>query len=155
MLTKARVAGLAVVVGVAVTGCDQTGELTEPMSPDEIIVTIAGLLAMGGVAWFFWGPRGSGVKAAVTSSGRQEATIVVKGAYTPDVVIVQRGAPVRLSFLRQETAACSEEVLFPDFGRRAHLPEGELVTVDLDPETVGEYEFTCGMGMLRGRLVVE
>ena len=125
------------------------------MSVDQILVTLAGVLAITGVAWFFWGPRGSGVRAQLTPSGRQEATIVVKGAYTPDVVVVRQGAPVRLSFLRQETAACSEEVLFPDFGRRARLPEGELVTVDLEPAEAGEYEFTCGMGMLRGRLVVE
>ena len=125
------------------------------MSADEILVTIAGLLAIAGVAWFFWGPRRSGVRAAMTPSGRQEATIVVKGVYTPDVIVVERGSPVRLSFLRQETAACSEEVVFSDFARRAELPEGELVPIDFLPEHPGEYEFTCGMGMLRGKVVVE
>lgn len=124
------------------------------MSPDQLAVTIGGLLAIAGVAWFFWGPRRAGVQAAITPSGRQEATIVVEGAYTPDVIVVHQGAPVRLSFLRQETAACSEEVVFPDFARRAQLPEGELVPVDLTPNRPGQYEFTCGMGMLRGKLVV-
>ena len=124
------------------------------MSIDQILVTLAGLLAIAGVAWFFWGPRRAGVKAALTPSGRQEATIVVKGAYNPDVIIVQHGKPVRLNFLRQETAACSEEVVFADFHRRTQLPEGELIAVDFVPERAGEYEFTCGMGMLRGKLVV-
>jgi plastocyanin domain-containing protein len=124
------------------------------MTADQIAVTIAGLLAVAAVAWFFWGPRPAGVQAAVTSSGAQEATIVVKGAYTPDVIVVQHGKPVRLSFLRQETAACSEEVIFPDFARRVQLPEGELVPVEFTPDQSGEYEFTCGMGMLRGKLVV-
>lgn len=124
------------------------------MSASQILVTAAGLLAIGGVAWFFWGTRRTGVQAAVTSSGAQEATIVVKGAYTPDTVVVEHGRPVRLSFLRQETAACSEEVVLPDFGRRAQLPEGELVTVEFLPEHAGDYEFTCGMGMLRGKVVV-
>ena len=125
------------------------------MSVDQILVTLAGLAAIAGVAWFFWGPRRAGVRAAVTTSGRQEATILVKGAYTPDVVIVRHGEPVRLSFLRQETAGCSEEVVFPDFARRAQLPEGELVGVEFVPERPGEYEFTCGMGMLRGKVLVE
>ena len=125
------------------------------MTADEILVTIAGLAAIAGVAWFFWGPRPAGVHAALTPSGRQEATIVVKGAYTPDVIVVAHGAPVRLNFLRQETAACSEEVVFPDFARRAQLPEGELVPVEFVPDRPGEYEFTCGMGMLRGKVVVE
>ena len=124
------------------------------MSIDQLIVTVGGLLAIAGVAWFFWGPRSTGVKAALTPSGRQEATIVVKGAYSPDVIIVEHGKPVRLSFLRQETAACSEEVVFPHFARRAHLPEGELVPVEFLPEHAGEYEFSCGMGMLRGKVVV-
>ena len=124
------------------------------MSIDQILVTLAGLAMIAGVAWFFWGPRDAGVRAALTPSGRQEATIVVKGAYTPDVIVVEHGKPVRLSFLRQETAACSEEVVFADFARRAQLPEGELVPVEFVPERPGEYEFTCGMGMLRGKVVV-
>jgi plastocyanin domain-containing protein len=124
------------------------------MSPDQILVTIGGLLAIAGVAWFFWGPRRAGVRAALTPSGRQEATVVVKGAYSPDLIIVEHGTPVRLNFLRQETAACSEEVIFADFARRAQLPEGELVPVDFTPDQPGEFEFTCGMGMLRGKLVV-
>lgn len=124
------------------------------MSADQIFVTTAGLLAIAGVAWFFWGPRGTGVEAAVTSAGTQEATIVVKGAYTPDVIVVEHGKPVRLNFLRQETAACSEEVIFPDFTRRAQLPEGQLVPVEFTPEEAGEYEFHCAMGMLRGKLLV-
>lgn len=124
------------------------------MSPDQIAVTISGVVAIAGVAWFFWGPRGAGVTAALTSSGRQEAMILVKGGYTPDVIVVDRGRPVRLVFRREETAACSEMVLFPDFDRSAKLPEGEEVPVEFVPEEPGEYEFSCQMGMLRGKLVV-
>ena len=124
------------------------------MSTAHIIVTLAGLLAIAGVAWFFWGPRGEGIAAAVTSSGFQEAMILVKGAYNPDVIVVEHGKPVRLTFRREETAACSEKVLFPDFKQTAELPEGELVPIEFTPQDPGEYEFTCGMGMLRGKLVV-
>jgi plastocyanin domain-containing protein len=124
------------------------------MSVAEVIVTLAGLLAIAGVAWFFWGPRGEGVTAGRTSSGFQEAMILVKGAYNPGVIVVEHGQPVRLTFNRQETAACSEKVVFPDFNRSAELPEGELVPIEFTPERPGEYEFTCGMGMLRGKVVV-
>jgi plastocyanin domain-containing protein len=124
------------------------------MSTAQIIVTLAGLLAIAGVAWFFWGPRGEGITAGVTSSGFQEVMILVKGAYNPDVIVVQHGKPVRLTFRREETAACSEKVLFPDFKQTAELPEGELVPVEFTPQDPGEYEFTCGMGMLHGKLIV-
>ena len=123
------------------------------MTIDQLLITIAGVLAIAGVAWFFWGPRRSGVQAALTSTGAQEATIVVKGAYTPDVIVVDHGQPVRLSFLLRETAACSEEVVVPDFFRRERLPEGELVLVEFTPDQAGEYEFHCGLGMLRGKVV--
>jgi plastocyanin domain-containing protein len=81
--------------------------------------------------------------------------VLVKGGYTPDVIVVRHGKPVRLSFRREETAACSEMVVFGDFGKSARLPTGETVPVELLPERPGEYEFTCQMGMLRGKLVVE
>jgi len=124
------------------------------MSIAQIIVTIAGLAVIAGIAWFFWGPRGDGTAASVTSSGYQEATITVKGAYNPGLIVVEHGKPVRLTFLRQETAACSEKVLFPAFSKSADLPEGELVAVEFTPEQPGEYEFSCGMGMLHGKLIV-
>ncbi len=125
------------------------------MTPDKVLVILLGLALIAGIAWFFWGPRKGGFRAPVTTSGYQEAMILVKGGYTPDVVVVQHGRPVRLSFRREETAACSEMVVFGDFDKSARLPEGQVVPVELLPEQPGEYEFTCQMGMLRGKLVVE
>ncbi|MBI4183862.1 MAG: cupredoxin domain-containing protein [Proteobacteria bacterium] len=125
------------------------------MTPDQWIVTVAGLALVAFIVWFFWLKRAQGYRAAETSGGRQEALILVKGGYTPDTIVVRRGKPVRLNFRREETAACSEMVLFPDFKKSARLPAGETVAVELLPEKPGEYEFACQMGMLRGRLVVE
>ncbi len=124
------------------------------MSLTQILVTLAGFAAMAAVAWFFWGPRGGGVRATVTASGRQELMILVKGSYTPDVIEVKAGVPVRLNFRREESAACTEMVVFPDFDRAARLPEGQTVPIDLLPQHPGEYGFSCQMGMVRGRLVV-
>jgi len=125
------------------------------MTTTDILVILGGLAVIAGIAWFFWGPRQSGQRAAVTSSGYQEAMVLVKGGYTPDILIVQHGRPVRLNFRREETAACSEMVVFADFGKSARLPEGQVVPVEFVPDKPGEYEFTCQMGMLRGKLIVE
>ena len=81
--------------------------------------------------------------------------IRVRGGYSPDTVYGRVGEPLRLTFRREETAACSERVVFPDFGKSAMLPPYQDVTVELQPERAGEYEFTCQMGMLHGRLIVE
>lgn len=125
------------------------------MTPDQIAVTLGGLLAIAFIVWFFWMKKSKGVRAAVVSSGHQEVMILVKGGYTPDAIVVQRGKPVRLNFRREETSSCSEMVLLPDFNRSAQLPEGETVAVEFVPERAGEFEFACQMGMLRGKLIVE
>ena len=80
--------------------------------------------------------------------------IRVCGGYHPDTVYGRVGEPLLLTFRREETAACSERVVFPAFGKSAMLPAYQDVTVELQPERAGAYEFTCEMGMLHGRLVV-
>ncbi|HEX2916391.1 MAG TPA: cupredoxin domain-containing protein [Chloroflexia bacterium] len=125
------------------------------MTAVQLVVVLVGLVLIVTIAWFFWGPRQSGTRATLTAGGYQEAMILVKGGYTPDVVVVQHGRPVRLNFRREEAAACSEMVVLGDFGKSARLPEGETVPVEFLPDRPGEYEFTCQMGMLRGKLVVE
>lgn len=80
--------------------------------------------------------------------------IRVKGGYEPALVHGWVGEPLRLVFTREETAACSERVVFPEFGRSATLPPFEEVAIELVPDHEGEYEFTCQAGVLHGRLLV-
>ncbi|MFQ5890075.1 MAG: cupredoxin domain-containing protein [Gemmatimonadota bacterium] len=122
------------------------------MSWDVVVVDFAVASAIVWVVWFFWLSEKEAVRAAV-AGGTQEVQIRVKGGYDPDVIIVESGRPVKLHFNRQETAACSEMVVFPDFGISRLLPAAEIVTLELTPESPGEYEFSCQMGMLRGKLV--
>lgn len=125
------------------------------MTPDRWIVLIGGLALVAFIVWFFWLKRAEGVRAAEASSGHQEVMVLVKGGYTPDTIIVRHGKPVRLNFRREETASCSEKVIFADFNKSADLPTGETVSVEFVPDTPGEYDFACAMGMFRGKLVVE
>ena len=125
------------------------------MSPDKWIVTVAGVALVAFIVWFFWLKRSTGVRATETTSGYQEAMILVKGGYTPDTIIVRSGKPVRLNFRREETASCSDKVIFADFQKSAELPTGETVPVEFLPKQPGEFAFGCPMGMFRGKLVVE
>ncbi len=81
--------------------------------------------------------------------------VLVKGGYTPDTIIVHYGKPVRINFRREETAGCSDKVIFADFQKSADLPTGKLVPVEFMPKEAGEFVFACPMGMFRGRLIVE
>lgn len=125
------------------------------MTPDRWFVLVGGLVLVAFIVWFFWLKRTKGMRAAETSSGRQEVMVLVKGGYTPDTIIVRHGKPVRVNFRREETASCSEKVIFADFNKSADLPTGETVAVEFLPEMPGEYDFACAMGMFRGKLIVE
>lgn len=63
------------------------------MSPDQLGVTVAGLLLAAFIVWFFWLKPSKGTHAAETSGGYQEAMILVKGGYAPDTIIVRAGRP--------------------------------------------------------------
>ena len=124
------------------------------MDTAEVLVLVGGLAAIAFVLWYFFGER-EAVAAATGASGVQEIEITVKGGYSPDVVVVKEGRPVRLDFYRDETASCSEQIVFPDFGIARDLPAYRTTAIEFTPEEAGEFTFTCGMRMLRGKLVVE
>ena len=124
------------------------------------LVIIGGLAAIAWVNWYFFLASRAPALAAVSvgtggDRGLQEQTITVEGGYSPAVVKVKAGRPVRLVFDRRDTGSCSEEVVFPDFGIRKFLPTGEKTVVEITPPSPGRYDFTCGMSMLRGALVAE
>lgn len=124
------------------------------MDTTEIAVVTGAVLLVAGVLWYFFGPK-EAAAAGVSEGGVQEIRITVKGGYAPDVIAVKAGQPVRLDFYRDETASCSEQVVFRDFGVIRDLPAYETTPVEFTPEEPGEYTFTCGMNMMRGKLVVE
>jgi len=127
------------------------------VSVAQYVVTAAGLGAIGWVLWYFLFSTGRGTAAAATTAadGLQEVRITVKGGYTPDTIVVQAGKPVRLQFYRDETADCSERVVFEDFGIDVPLPAFQTTAVEFTPPAAGEFRFRCGMNMLKGLLVVE
>ena len=124
------------------------------MDANEIIVLLLGLAAIAFVLWYFFGER-ERVSATVTEAGAQEIKITVKGGYSPDVILVKAGSPVRLNFYRDETASCSDRVVFGDFGITRDLPAFKTTTIEFTPDKTGEFTFTCGMSMMRGKLIVE
>jgi plastocyanin domain-containing protein len=125
------------------------------MNAVDVAVVLAGLAAIAWVNWYFFVADRGTASASLSAGGVQEVTITVRGGYTPAAVRVKRGAPVRLLFDRQETSSCSEEVVIPAFGVRRFLPAHQTTAVEFTPAQAGDYEFTCGMSMLHGKLTVE
>ena len=121
----------------------------------DMLVIGGAIAAIIWVIWYFFFAEQRAVAANVADGGRQDVTIIVRGGYEPSTIRVKAGTPVRLVFDRQETSGCSEEVVFPDFGVRKYLPANEQTVLELTPTRPGTYEFTCGMSMLRGKLIAE
>jgi plastocyanin domain-containing protein len=124
------------------------------MDAAELGVLVGGVLLIAIILWYFFGRR-EAVAAHAGSSGVQEIRITVKGGYSPDVIAVKQGRPVRLNFYRDETASCSEQVVFGDFGIARDLPAFQTTSIEFTPDKSGEFTFACGMNMLRGKLIVE
>ena len=45
--------------------------------------------------------------------------------------------------------------MFGDFGIARDLPAYKTTPVEFTPDKAGEFVFTCGMNMLRGKLIVQ
>ena len=123
----------------------------------EWLVVVAGVAAIVWVNWYFLfaGRSVAHAAAAPQGIGVQEVTVTVRGGYDPAAVKVKAGRPVRIVFDRKERSGCSEEVVLPDFNVRKFLPPFKKTAVEVTPPKPGTYEFTCGMSMLRGKLIAE
>jgi P-type Cu+ transporter len=119
----------------------------------EIGVTAGAMALMAALAWYFFGSR-RGARSEVRD-GIQEVEIEVKGGYSPDLIHVRQGVPLRLVFDRREAGECTSRVVFEDLGVDAYLPPHERTAVELVPDRPGRFRFACGMNMVHGMLVVE
>ncbi len=119
----------------------------------EVAVTLGGSSLIAGLAYYFFGPKKA--EEAEVKGGLQEVRITVKGGYSPDVIRVKEGVPLRLVFDRQEAGDCSSRVVFPDFQMSKTLTPFGTTTMEFIPDKPGTFGFACGMNMLHGTIIVE
>lgn len=86
----------------------------------------------------------------------QSATVTLtdKG-YQPRSLKLRRGIPARVTFIRKIEETCGKAIAIPQYNIRRELPLNEPVVLEFTPNKAGEFNFTCGMGMLRGTLIVQ
>ena len=120
----------------------------------KVVVTVIGVALIILVNWFFLFSRKRAPAEVRMRSRLQEVKVMIKGGFTPDLIVVRRGKPVRLHFYRDETARCSDDIVIRDFQIQKPLLPYRTTSVEFTPDREGEYEFTCGEGMAKGRLIV-
>lgn len=108
-----------------------------------------------------WGGGGNAVAAepdgvAPIVDGKQLIKMTVGGteaAYDPDEFIVRAGIPARWEITAARAGGCLSSLIAPKFGVRTLLKKGTNV-VEFTPSQPGNYSFSCGMGMFRGKITV-
>lgn len=122
---------------------------------DKVIVTIGAIVAIGCIAWWFFGKHKTTEAKATAAGNGQEALVVVDGGYTPNTVTLQKGVPAKIIFERKDPSSCFSEVVFPDFGAHEVLPVGERHAIEINTSKAGEYQYACGMNMFHGKIVIK
>ena len=94
-----------------------------------------------------------------TSQGKpkvQTAKVLInEQGYSRTSITLRRGVPTRITFLRQTDTTCATEIVISEYGIKRELPLNMPVAVSFTPKRSGEFSFTCGMNMMRGKLIVQ
>jgi plastocyanin domain-containing protein len=95
---------------------------------------------------------GGGGVAKVDGAVQRISVDLSTGAYEPSVITAKAGVPLEITF--GQGSGCLASVLVPDFGIDQDLTQGGAV-VKLPAMKAGEHQFSCGMQMVFGSIVVK
>jgi plastocyanin domain-containing protein len=113
-----------------------------------LLITAIALLAAFGAAK-------EAAARATPQNDTQTATVeITDKGFEPSILKLKAGVPAKVIFVRKTDATCTKEVVIKEYKINSKLPLNELVTVEFTPRK-GEFTFACGMGMLRGKIVVQ
>ena len=93
--------------------------------------------------------------ATVTSSSGDINVIANDKGFIPSSVAVKKGASTTLVFTRTTDDTCAKEVVFPELKVTKELPLNQKVAFDVPAADARTLTFQCGMGMFKGKVVIE
>ena len=92
---------------------------------------------------------------AKTSKVKTVRVNISKSGYSPATITVKKGQKIRLLLTRTDAQNCGGEIVFSSLNIKKNLPVGKTVAVEFTPTDSGEIGFTCGMGMMKGKILVQ
>jgi len=116
-----------------------------------LMINILGALLIIAIVYWFWlfKPK------QVQSNDNKVVIVFDNGIYQPAQIKVVAGKELTLNFDRQDSAPCSETVIFPQLDISKTLVMGDANTLKIPQLKVGEYDFHCQMQMYKGKLIVQ
>jgi uncharacterized protein len=79
---------------------------------------------------------------------------VTAAGFEPSVLAVKQGTPVKWVINGVNVTGCTSTIIVPSFNISKNLKLGENI-VQFTPQSKGVINFSCGMGMVRGKFIVE
>ncbi len=85
----------------------------------------------------------------------QTVTTEIKSGSYPEIK-VKKGIPVEWTIIAdpEKLNKCNEAIVIPEFKIEKRLYEGENL-VEFTPDKAGEFIYTCWMGMIKSKIIVE
>ena len=98
-------------------------------------------------------PKGTGINVAI-ENGKQVINMdVISGGYSPNQFNIKKGIPVKWVINGRNVFGCQGYFVVPSLNISKTLNEGENI-IEFTPTETGFINFSCGMGMYRGRIEV-
>ena len=103
-------------------------------------------------------PNGNNVNDSPVQGNGQIQDVYIKalgtGVYDKPTVTVKKGVPVRLHFSAEQNSGCGRAFYMRNFNVQLVSKNGEEQTAQFTPAKEGTYEYSCGMRMFVGKMVV-
>ncbi|MCZ3621316.1 cupredoxin domain-containing protein [Lactobacillus mulieris] len=110
---------------------------------------------IGFIIWWFFIREVNDTELAKADQNKQKAQIVIQGGYSPSTLFLQKGIPAEVEFLQKDSTACLAEVRSAELALDKKIAPGEKVTIKVPTDQAGEYNYSCGMNMFHGKVVVK
>ena len=115
--------------------------------------TMSSGLALQGIDINFWNSKTVGT--VITQDDTQVIKMAVNyRGYDPSVFKLKQGVPVKWIINVEQISGCTNEIIVPDMNIRQGLIQGENI-IEFTPTKKGNLSFSCWMGMVRGKFIVE
>ncbi len=93
--------------------------------------------------------------AATEIVGRRVDVTASEKGFTPNDVRLKKGEATTLVFTRTSDDTCADAVVIKDLKIERKLPLATEVAIQIPAGEAKTYEFACGMGMFKSKIVVE
>lgn len=107
------------------------------------------------ICYWFFGNHKEQAGSAQVQNNEQQATVVVKGGYSPSTLVLKQGIPAKVNFDMQDSTACLSHVVFEKLGVDKDLTKQKITTIDIPTDKKGEINYACGMDMFHGKIIIK